>query len=78
MRLYIFETAVLTPRQTEQVRALEQAAEYGHSARRELCYLLAHGLFHLMGYDHMTDEDKPVMRAMEEKALASIGLTREE
>ena len=45
---------------------------------RECGYLLTHGLFHLMGYDHMTDEDKPVMRAMEEKALASIGLTREE
>ena len=55
-----------------------QAAEYGHSERRESGYLLTHGLFHLMGYDHMTDEDKPVMRAMEEKALASIGLTREE
>ena len=60
----------------DHVRA--QAAEYGHSERRECGYLLTHGLFHLMGYDHMTDEDKPVMRAMEEKALASIGLTREE
>ena len=58
--------------------AQEQAAEYGHSVNRELCYLFAHGLFHLMGYDHMTDADKPVMRAMEEKALASIGLTRED
>lgn len=55
-----------------------QAEEYGHSERRECGYLLTHGLFHLMGYDHMTDEDKPVMRAMEEKSLASIGLTREE
>ena len=55
-----------------------QAAEYGHSERRESGYLLTHGLFHLMGYDHMTDTDKPVMRAMEERALASIGLTREE
>lgn len=55
-----------------------QADEYGHSLRRELGYLLTHGLFHLMGYDHMTDEDKPVMRAMEERSLASIGLTREE
>ena len=55
-----------------------QAAEYGHSERRETGYLLTHGLFHLMGYDHMTDGDKPVMRAMEEKALAAIGLTREE
>ena len=60
----------------DHVRA--QAAEYGHSEQRESGYLLTHGLFHLMGYDHMTDEDKPVMRAMEERALASIGLTREE
>ncbi|MBE5798913.1 MAG: cytidine deaminase [Clostridiales bacterium] len=55
-----------------------QAAEYGHSVRRETGYLLTHGLFHLMGYDHMTQTDKPVMRAMEERALAAIGLTREE
>ena len=60
----------------DHVRA--QAKEYGHSEQRETGYLLTHGLFHLMGYDHMTDKDKPVMRAMEEKALASIGLTREE
>ena len=59
----------------DHVRA--QAAEYGHSVQRETGYLLTHGLFHLMGYDHMTETDKPVMRAMEEKALASIGLTRE-
>ena len=60
----------------DHVRA--QAKEYGHSEQRETGYLLTHGLFHLMGYDHMTDADKPVMRAMEERALASIGLTREE
>lgn len=60
----------------DHVRA--QAKEYGHSEQRETGYLLTHGLFHLMGYDHMTDEDKPVMRAMEEKALSSIGLTRED
>lgn len=60
----------------DHVRA--QAEEYGHSVQRETGYLLTHGLFHLMGYDHMTDEDKPVMRAMEERSLASIGLTREE
>ena len=58
----------------DHVRA--QAAQYGHSERREAGYLLTHGLFHLMGYDHMTDEDKPRMRAMEERSLASIGLTR--
>ena len=60
----------------DHVRA--QAREYGHSERRECGYLLTHGLFHLMGYDHMTDEEKPAMRAMEERALASVGLTREE
>lgn len=57
-------------------RAREQAAEYGHSLERELCYLTAHALFHLMGYDHMQDEDKKRMREMEEKALAQAGLTR--
>ena len=59
----------------DHVRA--QALEYGHSERREAGYLLTHGLFHLMGYDHIEPADKPVMRAMEEKALSSIGLTRE-
>ena len=58
----------------DHVRA--QAREYGHSERREAGYLLTHGLFHLMGYDHIEAADKPVMRAMEEKALSSIGLTR--
>jgi len=60
----------------DHVRA--QAQQYGHSEQRECGYLITHGMFHLMGYDHMTDTDKPVMRAMEEKALASIGLSREE
>lgn len=50
-------------------RAREQAEEYGHSLRRELCYLTAHAMFHLMGYDHMNDEEKARMRAMEEQSL---------
>lgn len=53
-------------------RAQEQAEEYGHSLRRELCYLTAHAMFHLMGYDHMNDEEKAQMRAMEEKALSLL------
>lgn len=57
-------------------RAEEQAKEYGHSLKRELSYLTAHALFHLMGYDHMQDEDKERMRAMEEKALNSAGIGR--
>ncbi len=58
-------------------RARAQAAEYGHSLERELAYLAAHSAFHLMGYDHMNDEEKRRMRAMEEKALSALGITRE-
>lgn len=58
--------------------AQAQAAEYGHSVRRELCYLFAHGLFHLMGYDHMAEADKAAMRAMEEKAMHMAGIARED
>ena len=57
-------------------KAREQAAEYGHSLQRELGYLTVHALFHLMGYDHMTDSDKERMRAMEDKALAQAGILR--
>lgn len=57
-------------------RAREQARDYGHSLHRELAYLTAHALFHLMGYDHMKDQDKEGMRRMEEKALNAAGLAR--
>ena len=57
-------------------RAREQAAEYGHSLQRELAYLTAHAMFHLMGYDHMQDQDKERMRTMEEKALNQMGIGR--
>lgn len=59
-------------------RARAQAREYGHSLNRELGYLTAHAMLHLMGYDHMTDEDKPRMRAMEEKIMQTVGLRRED
>ena len=59
-------------------RAEEQAKEFGHSFRRELGYLTAHAMFHLMGYDHMEETDKPVMRAMEKKAMRRVQLYREE
>ncbi len=58
-------------------RIAEQAKEYGHSERREYGYMLAHGLLHLLGYDHETDEQRAEMRELEEKALLSCGLTRE-
>ncbi|MBR6186677.1 MAG: cytidine deaminase [Clostridia bacterium] len=57
-------------------RAREQAAEYGHSLKRELCYLTAHAMFHLMGYDHMREEDRERMRNMEETALNEAGAAR--
>lgn len=59
-------------------RARRQADEYGHSLRRELGYLAAHSAFHLMGYDHMNEEEKSAMREMEEKALNAVGITRED
>lgn len=59
-------------------RARAQAEEYGHSLTRELGYLTAHSAFHLMGYDHMNEEEKAIMRDMEERALKSIGITRED
>lgn len=55
----------------------QQAEEYGHSPQREAAYLLVHGLCHLMGYDHIIDEDKRRMRAMEEKILTAVGITRD-
>lgn len=54
-----------------------QAAEYGHSPQREAAYLLVHGICHLMGYDHMEEEDKVQMRALEEKILEQVGMSRE-
>lgn len=59
-------------------RAQEQAQEYGHSVRRELGYLAAHGMLHLLGYDHETDEERAQMRKREEDALAKLSLTRED
>jgi probable rRNA maturation factor len=57
-------------------RARFQAAEYGHSLERELGYLLTHGILHLLGYDHETEEAAAVMRAKEEEVLAAVGLSR--
>lgn len=58
-------------------RAVEQAEEYNHSFNRELHYLATHGLFHLLGYDHMTDTDKAEMRAKEESVLNKMNITRD-
>ena len=60
-----------------RARAAQQAEEYGHSLRRELYYLAVHGLCHLLGYDHETDEEKQEMRAKEEEILTAMNITRD-
>ena len=57
-------------------RAEEQAEEYGHSFMRELNYLAAHGICHLLGYDHVEESDRALMREKEEKVLKKIGAER--
>ncbi len=54
----------------------EQAKEYGHSFERELSYMVVHGFYHLMGYDHIEEKDKVIMRPKEEKVLNRLGITR--
>lgn len=55
---------------------INQAEEYGHSLEREMAYLTVHGYLHLLGFDHMIEEDKLVMRKHEEEILMSIGINR--
>ncbi len=58
-------------------RVREQAVEYGHSFKRELSYMVVHSFYHLMGYDHMEEEDKKQMRQKEENILEKLDITRE-
>ena len=58
-------------------RVEEQAKEYGHSFERELSYMVVHSFYHLLGYDHMNDEDKKEMRKKEENILNKLNITRE-
>ncbi len=53
-----------------------QAKEYNHSVTRELCYLFIHGILHLLGYDHMQEDDKKEMRKQEEQILNALKITR--
>ena len=57
-------------------RVKEQAEEYGHSFERELSYMVVHGFYHIMGYDHMTEEEKLQMRKKEENILKKLKITR--
>ena len=58
-------------------RVEEQAKEYGHSFERELSYMVVHGFYHVMGYDHIKEEDKVKMRPKEEKILNDLKILRE-
>lgn len=57
-------------------RAKAQAEEYGHSMKREVAFLIAHSLFHLLGYDHLTPEEETEMFAKQERVLQKLGITR--
>jgi probable rRNA maturation factor len=57
-------------------RVYEQAEEYGHSVKRELAFLTAHSMLHLLGYDHMEDSERLVMEEKQEQILQNLGITR--
>ena len=54
----------------------KQAIEYGHSFKRELAYMLVHGFYHLMGYDHIEEEEKKIMREKEENILSKLKIDK--
>jgi probable rRNA maturation factor len=54
--------------------AKKQAEEYGHSLRREMCFLFTHGILHLLGYDHMTDEQEKEMFGLQDQILGALNI----
>lgn len=57
-------------------KVFAQAEEYGHSVKREFCFLVAHSMLHLLGYDHMTPEEASIMETKQAKALEELGISR--
>ena len=57
-------------------RAIEQAREYGHSVKREYEFLIAHSMLHLLGYDHMEENERLLMEQKQEQALQSLHIER--
>lgn len=74
--LLYYEDSILGDIVISIERARAQAEEYSHSLTREIVYLAVHGTFHLLGYDHHTDEDGSKMRRLEELVMDKIGLPR--
>ena len=58
-------------------RAMAQAAEYGHSLRREVAFLTVHGMLHLLGYDHMEEADRLEMEKEQKYVMEQLGIPRE-
>ena len=58
-------------------KAIEQAETYNHSVKREVFFLATHGILHLLGYDHMEEEDEKVMFGKQNELLDGYGITRE-
>ena len=58
-------------------KARSQAEEYGHSFLRELSFLAVHGFYHLLGYDHMTEDEEKIMFGKQEEVLSECGIKRE-
>ena len=57
-------------------KVYEQANEYGHSREREFAFLIAHSMLHLLGYDHIDEEERKVMEEKQEAILDALGITR--
>ena len=58
-------------------KVIKQAKDYGHSKTRELCFLAVHGLLHLLGYDHMKEEDERKMFNLQKELLNNYGIKKE-
>lgn len=68
---FLLGDVVICPEQAKQ-----QAEEYGHSEEREIVYLFVHSVCHLLGFDHMTEEDRREMRQREEEIMKALDLER--
>lgn len=58
--------------------AKEQAVAYGHTLKREVCFLVSHSMFHLLGYDHMIEEEEHIMCEKQEEVLAQLEIKKED